>query len=71
MLNAIKVLWKRLRPWLVSDPPPTSGYEKIAYDAGYAAYDSGEKNPHLKGTHYYKAWKRGLDDRTSEEMSYW
>lgn len=69
-MRMLAQIWTWLRAAMVKYQP-APGPESWAYQAGYRAFDTGETNPHIKGTSYHRAWKHGLADRESEEMSYW
>jgi hypothetical protein len=69
--QTLKSIWSAFYRFLIDDPRPEAGPERHAYDAGYKAFGTPDRNPHRKGTKFHKAWRRGLNDKTDEELSKW
>jgi len=62
--SAIKAMTQR-------EDLPDSGPMRQAYDSGYAATGKDAVNPHPQGSPYYRAWKKGHDDKLDDEARAW
>lgn len=64
----MKTILDLLGSLLLQQPIPEDDLHRSAYRAGYDLGETGAKNPHRKGSTFYRSWAHGRAERQRSVM---